>query len=133
MEFVDRVSAYPNRYMLTDENGITSYVILEKADDPVVVGTPLNAENMNNLIQNPQTISDMNTMTSLFGIVNADTQNTPNQNTGFALNRTFGSYQLQYIFMLADPGVIASRVKVDGVWRNWSQIKFGYASATTEE
>lgn len=134
MVFVDRESAYPNRYLMTDANGNASYVILEKADEPVVVGTALNAENLNALLQKPQAIDDMDTMTELFGIVMPETtKNIPIKNAGFALNRTFGTHQLQYIFLLADPGMIVSRVKVDGVWRNWSQIKFGYASATTEE
>lgn len=50
MEFTDRVSAYPNRYMLTDESGNSYYVILERADDPVVIGTPLNAETFNAML-----------------------------------------------------------------------------------
>lgn len=49
MEFIDRVSAYPNRYLLTNENGDTSYVYLERADEPTVVGTPLNADTFNSL------------------------------------------------------------------------------------
>lgn len=50
MEFRDRVSAYPNRYLITDENGITSYAYLERADEPTVVGTPLNAETFNDMV-----------------------------------------------------------------------------------
>lgn len=50
MEFEDRVSAYPNRYLMTDENGHASYVILEKADEPTKVGTPLNAETFNGML-----------------------------------------------------------------------------------
>lgn len=50
MAFIDRVSAYPNRYMMTLENGGTSYVVLERADEPVIVGTPLNAETFNKLM-----------------------------------------------------------------------------------
>lgn len=50
MEFSDRVSAYPNRYLMTDENGNTSYVILERADEPTRVGTPLNAETFNGML-----------------------------------------------------------------------------------
>ena len=49
MEFVDRESAYPNRYRLTDENGNASYVNLERADEPIKAGTPLNAETFNKL------------------------------------------------------------------------------------
>lgn len=42
--FEDRVSSYPNRYKMTPESGASSYVILERADEPVNPGTPLNAE-----------------------------------------------------------------------------------------
>lgn len=49
MEFVDRKSTYPNRYTMTDENGNVSQVFLERADEPVVEGTPLNAETFNAL------------------------------------------------------------------------------------
>lgn len=47
--FTDRESAYPNRYLLTRENGASEHIILERADEPVVVGTPLNAETFNAL------------------------------------------------------------------------------------
>jgi hypothetical protein len=47
MEFQDRVSAYPNRYILTTEDGSASHVLLERADEPIIPGTPLNAETFN--------------------------------------------------------------------------------------
>lgn len=50
--FVDRESAYPNKYLVTPESGNAYYIILERADEPVVVGTPLNAETFNNLFKN---------------------------------------------------------------------------------
>ena len=49
MEFVDRKSTYPNRYTMTDDAGNVSTVYLERADDPVVEGTPLNAKTFNDL------------------------------------------------------------------------------------
>lgn len=49
MEFEDRVSAYPNRYVLTTQDGSAYYVILERADEPIVPGTPLNAETFNSM------------------------------------------------------------------------------------
>jgi hypothetical protein len=49
--FTDRESAYPNRYLVTKENGATEFIVLERADEPVVVGTPLNAETFNALIE----------------------------------------------------------------------------------
>lgn len=49
MNFEDRVSAYPGRYVMTAEDGTVSYVVLERADEPIVPGTPLNAETFNNM------------------------------------------------------------------------------------
>lgn len=50
MDFIDRVSAYPGRYVMTDENGRASHVVLERADEPIVPGTPLNAETFNQMV-----------------------------------------------------------------------------------
>ena len=48
--FVDRKSTYPNRYKITNENGNSDYATLERADEPTVLGTPLNAETLNKLL-----------------------------------------------------------------------------------
>ena len=48
--FEDRVSTYPNRYTMTDENGNVHSVVLERADEPIKPGTPLNAETFNAII-----------------------------------------------------------------------------------
>lgn len=45
--FEDRKSAYPNRYKITPLSGNSYYAFLERADEPSVVGTPLNAETFN--------------------------------------------------------------------------------------
>ncbi len=50
ISFKDRVSAYPNRYLLTAEDGSTSYVVLERADEPIVAGTPLSAATFDQLL-----------------------------------------------------------------------------------
>lgn len=41
-EVVDRVPSQPGRYKMTMPDGSTQYVTLERADEPTVVGTPLN-------------------------------------------------------------------------------------------
>lgn len=48
--FVDRESTYPNRFYVSPETGDPYYITLERADDPTVTGTPLNAETFNRLI-----------------------------------------------------------------------------------
>jgi hypothetical protein len=50
IEFKDRVSTYPNRYLVTLENGTNYYAILERADEPTNPGTPLNASTLNQLV-----------------------------------------------------------------------------------
>ena len=48
--FEDRRATKPNRYRVFPENGEPYYVTLERADDPVVEGTALNAEILNQLV-----------------------------------------------------------------------------------
>ena len=47
INFVDRKSAKPNRYKVTTESGETFFAVLERADEPIIDGTPLNAETLN--------------------------------------------------------------------------------------
>ena len=49
--FVDRESSYPNRYLVTPDSGNPYYVVLTRADEPIVAGTPLNAETFNALTE----------------------------------------------------------------------------------
>lgn len=49
-KFVDRQSTYPNRYKITRADGSSEYITLERADEPTVAGTPLNAETFNKII-----------------------------------------------------------------------------------
>lgn len=55
--FVDRKPTRPNRYKITRENGESYYVTLERADEPTVEGTRLNAETLNTLLPKPLTAS----------------------------------------------------------------------------
>lgn len=49
-KFVDREALYPNRYKITRGDGSVEYVTIERADEPTVAGTPLNAETLNGII-----------------------------------------------------------------------------------
>lgn len=51
MIFVDRKPRYPGRYTMTAEDGSTSRVVLERADEPDAVGTLLNAETFNGIFE----------------------------------------------------------------------------------
>ena len=54
--FIDRKPTRPNRYKLTPEGGGgVIYVTLERADEPSVEGTPLNATALNTLLPKPTT------------------------------------------------------------------------------
>lgn len=47
MEFVDRISGDPGRVKIKPENGSEYYATIERADNPIDSGTPINAENLN--------------------------------------------------------------------------------------
>lgn len=47
--FSDRRSLRPGRYKVTKDNGDSYYITLERADEPTVVGTPLNADTFSKL------------------------------------------------------------------------------------
>lgn len=47
VKWVDRVPTYPNRMKITPETGDPYYATVERADSPTVVGTPVNAQNLN--------------------------------------------------------------------------------------
>jgi hypothetical protein len=53
--FEDRVSAKPNRYRVIPESGTPYYATLVRADEPLVEGTALNAEILNQLVSLAET------------------------------------------------------------------------------
>lgn len=51
MAFIDRQSRHPGRVLITPENGGEPfYATMVRADNPVVAGTPINATELNKLI-----------------------------------------------------------------------------------
>ena len=49
MHFVDRKAKYPNRWTLKHANGTSEIIELIRNDEPIVPGTPMNAETLNTL------------------------------------------------------------------------------------
>lgn len=51
MEFKDRVANKPNRIKLTyEDGGASTFAVIELADEPIEEGTPINAKNMNKML-----------------------------------------------------------------------------------
>ena len=57
LEFKDRVPLKPGRVKITPEEGTTFYATLERADEPIQEGTPLNARNFNEMVAMIQSIA----------------------------------------------------------------------------
>ena len=57
LEFKDRVPGKPGRVKITPETGTAFYATMERADDPIQIGTPLNAGNFNEMIAMIQSVS----------------------------------------------------------------------------
>lgn len=49
MHFVDREAKYPNRWTMKKSDGTSEVVTLVRNDEPIVEGTPMNAETLNSL------------------------------------------------------------------------------------
>ena len=55
LEFKDRVPQKPGRVKITPENGTAYFAIMERADEPIEPGTPLNAGTFNEMMALMQT------------------------------------------------------------------------------
>ena len=79
IKFIDRGPTYPNRIKFTAEDGTVKYGVWERADSPTVVGTPINAANLNAMQQNTGLSSNRVMYVSTAGSDNTGdgTQNTP--------------------------------------------------------
>ena len=51
IKWVDRVATHPGRVQLTPVQGQTNIYDMERADEPTVAGTPINAANLNAMLQ----------------------------------------------------------------------------------
>lgn len=56
LAFKDRVPLKPGRVKITPENGTAYYATMERADEPIEPGTPLNAGNFNEMVAMIQSI-----------------------------------------------------------------------------
>ena len=56
LEFKDRVTQKTGRVKITPENGTAYYATMERADEPIQEGTPLNAGNFNEMVAMIQSI-----------------------------------------------------------------------------
>ena len=57
LEFKDRVPQKPGRVKITPEDGTAFYATMERADEPIQDGTPLNARNFNEMVAMIQSIA----------------------------------------------------------------------------
>lgn len=71
--WVDRVSDYPNRRILTTvgENPVSTTYTVERDDTPSIEGTPFNASSMNDLESRIANIAIENATTSTSGLMSA--------------------------------------------------------------
>jgi hypothetical protein len=59
LSFIDRAPQKPGRVKITPEEGTAFYALLERADEPIQIGTPLNAGTFNEMLAMIQSI-DLN-------------------------------------------------------------------------
>lgn len=76
-KFVDRQSANPGRFKMTLKDGTAYYVTLERADNPIIAGTPLNAATLNAMVESMCGYSDARNL-----LDNSNFKNPVNQRGG---------------------------------------------------
>jgi hypothetical protein len=154
--FVDRESAYPNRYRVIPENGNAYYVILERADEPVTPGTPLNAETFNGMRReidadlagkapagfglgedNLPLVEDINDCTTPgFYRTSPDTKNLPDDSLNCAtVIVTRRDSEVVQNLQRTNGGAIMNRYYIDGAWLSeWvtPPLQTGVEYRTTE-
>jgi hypothetical protein len=140
-KFVDRQSAYPNRYKITRADGSTEYITLERADEPVVVGTPLNAETFNGIFRWGTVTGDLNDVKApgWYWVRTADCTNTP---LGDNFYGAFGYLEvivppaydgdLLQRFTQYTSGKTWVRDNVNG-WKSWVRVGKTLSEHLTEE
>lgn len=145
----DRIPGAPGQFkamILPDQfaalqNGEEFTIKLVRDDQPLVEGTPYSkaavlpdelaailcpdiedptpANAFAALLPKARVVEDMNSMTGMLGHIDAGvTKNAPCLN-GIAIRRNFGTWEMQYVFGLANPGKIYGRAKEQGVWNDW--------------
>lgn len=155
MIWQDRVPTYANRYKITRSDGTTEYVTLERADEPSVEGTPLNAANLNALesavaskmnaddgVKMPEFITSTTTSfndfyvqgkTTIYACV-YDLDDAPNSSDSFTVITTSHGSDLtgqQIAYTVGDPVKMYARRYMNGEWGNWVQyVAAEYDSAT---
>lgn len=56
MQFIDRQAKYPGRWTMKKPDGTSEVVTLVRNDEPIVEGTPMNADTFNSLF--PDSVTD---------------------------------------------------------------------------
>lgn len=98
--FIDRLPANPGRILITPEDGDTPfYATVERADNPIVEGTLLDAENMNKLAVQTEVDAQIEELTNGAVATAQNTANTALRNANSALAR-------QNISMYVQNGVL---------------------------
>lgn len=147
-EVVDRVPSQPGRYKMTMPDGSTQYVTLERADEPTVVGTPLNKalfdsiqddlDELNSKLGRRYSLDDMTEIPAnanfnnyndfgnfCYTGVNASTfSNFPTKyrGVGGVLRVERSTYAIEGFCrqtIMTYNGYIAWRVKISGAWNAW--------------
>ena len=133
--WLDRVPTYPGRWKITKSNGSIEYVTMERADEPTVAGTPLNAANMNALEQ--AVVSAQSAATTAQTTANNanTTANTANTTANNAMPKSGGTFT-GVVTLKGDPTANlhpATKQYVDGqkvlLWTNASPSS-SFASQT---
>lgn len=117
--FQDRVATYPNRYKVTKADGTSEYVTLERADEPIQVGTPLNADTFNGAFDEVKGMASLSKGSAPRNLLdNSDFRTPVNQRgqtsykgKGYGIDRWYSEYDTNLVTI--EDGYISMGVNPD--------------------
>ena len=129
-EVVDRVPSQPGRYKMTMPDGSTQYVTLERADEPTVVGTPLNKALFDSIRDdldelNSKTITALNSV----GITSAFTADPSEWLSGGIYGFVLSKVQITSDFTYSPPTRVGTG---EGNVAWWNVLTFGQPTRCTQ-
>ena len=123
-EFIDRQPVSPGRRKITHEDGSSEYVTMEMADDPVVVGTPLNR----NTFMELQGFTNDNTTVSRNGDVTTVTTTEENGGTTVTKITKLSATQTKVVTTYTGPNGYVNTKEIT-ITRNGNNVTIGGVSA----
>lgn len=127
IQFVDRIPTYPGRIKFTKEDGTVIYGVWERADNPTVEGTPLNAATLNTMQADIGLLEDKTLYVSTTGSDSTGdgSQAKPYATFAKALSTIPNNLNGHYVYLHVGNGTYNEELRVTNFYGGWIYLASG--------